>query len=65
MIDGMITVSEATKLAGCSREYICRLLRSERLAGKQVNDRLWLVKKSDVIRLRKELSSRAGGQEGQ
>ena len=59
MIDGMITVSEASKLAGCSPQYICRLLRQNKLQGEQVTERLWLVKKADVVRLGRELSTRA------
>jgi len=56
----MITVTEASELAGCSREYICRLLRAKKLSGKQLNERLWLVKRADVVELRKQLSTRAG-----
>lgn len=59
MIDGMITVTEASELAGCSREYICRLLREKKLVGKQLNERLWLVRKADVVRLSRELTTRS------
>ena len=62
MIDGMITVTEASQLAGCDGSYIRRLLREGRLRGKQVTPRLWLVSKADTQQLKKELSTRSIGQ---
>lgn len=59
-IDGMITVAEASELAGCSAAYINRLLREKRLAGVRVTSRMWLVSKADILKLRKTLSTRAG-----
>jgi len=56
----MITVAEACEIAGCSREYVCRLLRRKELEGQQLTARVWLVKKSDILKLKKTLSTRAG-----
>lgn len=61
-IDGMITVTEASELAGCDGSYIRRLLRSGRLRGRQVTARLWLVSKADTQQLKKELTTRSIGQ---
>ena len=55
----MITITQAAELAGCSPEYIRRLLRAEKLNGVKITGRLWLVSRRDVAQLGKTLSTRA------
>lgn len=56
-----ITVAEAVKLSGCTEGYIRRLLGAgdSRLTGWKAGERAWLVKRDDVLQLKKELTTRS------
>lgn len=58
----MVSINEACKIAGCSDTYLKRLLREGKLKGEKVSARCWLVNKKALIKLRDNLSSRAGSQ---
>ena len=55
-ISGMITINEAKKIAGVTSSYLRRLLRDNRIKGKKISPRLWLV---DVRSLNRWLASRS------
>lgn len=58
-IAGMYNVKDAAQKAGCTEQYIRRLLQQKQLNGLKVSERCWLIPKADVTRLSKELTSRA------
>jgi hypothetical protein len=62
-----VTIAEATQLAGCTGGYLRRLLiaEDERLTGWKAGARAWLIRRSDVIRLREELTTRSVGRREQ
>lgn len=54
-----VALAEAASLTGCSASYLRRLLRDERLRGWRAGDRAWLVRRSDLMRLRAALTTRS------
>jgi hypothetical protein len=67
-IDGeeYLTIAEAVEYMGCTDGWIRHLLRKKdkdkgKLEGRQIGQRLWLVKKSSATRAREELTTRAKG----
>ena len=49
--NGYITVNEAAKLKGCSRQAIHGAIKSERLEAKTVESVVWLVSVKSLARL--------------
>lgn len=44
MLDGKwLTIEEAAKAVGCTDGYVRLLLRQEKISGKKIGERLWLV----------------------
>ena len=58
-LTSMYNVKEAAQKAGCTEQHIRQLLQQKKLNGQKVSERCWLIPKSDVTRLSKELTSRA------
>ena len=56
-----ITVAEAVELAGCTEGYLRRLLGEgdQRLRGWKAGARAWLVRRDDVLELRRHLTTRS------
>ena len=56
-----ITVAEAVDLAGCTEGYLRRLLceGDKRLRGWKAGARAWLVRREDVVELRRHLTTRS------
>lgn len=56
-----ITVAEAVKVAGCTEGYLRRLLCSadSRLTGWKAGARAWLVRRADVVELKRNLTTRS------
>lgn len=56
-----VTIAEAVRLAGCSEGYLRRLLGDgdSRLQGWKAGARAWLVKRADVLELKKQLTTRS------
>ncbi len=54
-------MAEAVELSGCTEGYIRRLLGAgdSRLSGWKAGERAWLVKRADVLQLKKELTTRS------
>ena len=42
VLNGLVTVQEASKLSGYSQQYLRRLLRIEKIKGKKIGN-LWLI----------------------
>lgn len=49
-----MTIPEATESIGCTRSYVCYLLRTEKLKGKKLSERLWLVDAKSVSKFKAE-----------
>jgi len=54
-----VSVVEACEIAGCTDGWIRHLLRTQKLAGCQVNKWVWLVDRQAAVDLRGTLSSRS------
>jgi hypothetical protein len=56
-----ITVAEAVKVAGCTEGYLRRLLcgGDTRLTGWKAGARAWLVRRADVVELKRNLTTRS------
>jgi excisionase family DNA binding protein len=52
--DKWMTIEEATKAIGCTRSYVCYLLRRKQLAGQKVGERAWLVDAISVSKFKAE-----------
>jgi hypothetical protein len=49
-----MTIEEATESIGCTRSYVCYLLRSDKLKGKKLTERAWLVDVKSVNKFKAE-----------
>ena len=54
-----LTAEKAADYVGCTSTWIRRLLKDGRLPGKQVCGWTWLIDKSDLDQLKKNLTSRS------
>jgi excisionase family DNA binding protein len=62
-IDGIeyLTIAEAVDYMGCTDGWVRILLRSKKLRGKQIGQRLWLVTRESASEVRDNLTTRAKG----
>ena len=60
-IDGekYLTIAEAVEYMGCTDGWVRHLLRSEKLRGKRLGQRLWLVSMSSAKEQKDALTTRA------
>lgn len=60
-IDGedYLTIAEAVEFMGCTDGWVRHLLRSEKLRGRRLGQRLWLVSASSAKEQRDALTTRA------
>lgn len=62
-IDGVeyLTIAEAVQYMGCTDGWVRMLLRTKKLRGKQIGQRLWLVTRESAAEVRDSLTTRAKG----
>jgi len=62
-IDGIeyLTIAEAVDYMGCTDGWVRILLRTKKLRGKQIGQRLWLVTRESASEMRDNLTTRAKG----
>jgi excisionase family DNA binding protein len=62
-IDGIeyLTIAEAVTYMGCTDGWVRILLRTKKLRGKQIGQRLWLVTRESASEMRDNLTTRAKG----
>ncbi len=58
-----LTVKEAELLMGCSDGWVRVLLRTGKLIGQKFGPRSWMVSRASALEQKKELTSRAVGQQ--
>jgi len=63
MIDGKphMTIAEAVDFMGCTDGWVRHLLRTNKLRGKRIGQRLWLVSQESAIEARDGLTTRSAG----
>lgn len=62
-VDGQrhLTIAETVEFMGCTDGWVRKLLRSGKLRGRRIGQRLWLVLESSAKEARDDLTTRSTG----
>lgn len=63
IVDGQrhLTIAETVEFMGCTDGWVRKLLRTGKLRGRRIGQRLWLVLESSAKEARDDLTTRSSG----